>query len=85
MSWLRPKYVMFGIIGLMFVYVLGHNERFLIDAKDPEWPHIQPFKWWLLRHGVMGAYALLLGGPCNSPIGCASVLPGCIGLSDDFM
>jgi hypothetical protein len=43
MWWLRPKYVLFGIIGLMFVYVLGHNERFLIDAKDPEWPHIQPF------------------------------------------
>ena len=45
----------------MLVYVLRHNEHFLIDAKDPEWPHIQPFKWWLLPHGLMGACALLLG------------------------
>ena len=44
----------------MLAYVLYHNEHFLIDAKDPEWPHIQPFKWWLLPHGLMGACALLL-------------------------
>jgi uncharacterized membrane protein len=44
----------------MLAYVLRHNEHFLIDAKDPEWPHIQPFKWWLLPHGLMGACALLL-------------------------
>ena len=60
-SWLRPKYFLFGFIGLMLLYVLGHNERFLIDAKDPEWPHIQTFKWWLLPHGLTGACALLLG------------------------
>src|SRR6266403_3123538 len=44
----------------MLAYVLRHNEHFLIDAKDPEWPHIQSFKWWLLPHGLMGACALLL-------------------------
>jgi uncharacterized membrane protein len=60
-SWLRPKYLLFGFVGLMMLYVLGHNERFLIDAHDPEWPHIQTFKWWLLPHGLMGACALLLG------------------------
>jgi uncharacterized membrane protein len=60
-SWLRPKYLIFGFLGLMVAYVLVHNERFLIDAKDPEWPHIQTFKWWLLPHGLMGACALLLG------------------------
>jgi uncharacterized membrane protein len=59
--WLRPKYLLFGFIGLMLLYVLGHNERFLINAKDPEWPHIQPFRWWLLPHGLTGACALLLG------------------------
>lgn len=58
---LRPKYFVFTFIALMLVYVLGHNERFLIDAKDPEWPHIATFKWWLLPHGLMGACALLLG------------------------
>ena len=59
-AWPRAKYILFGFIGLMLAYVLHHNEHFLIDAKDSEWPHIQPFKWWLLPHGLMGACALLL-------------------------
>jgi hypothetical protein len=41
-------------MAVMVAYVLRHNEHFLIDAKDHEWPHIQPFKWWLLPHGLMG-------------------------------
>ncbi len=60
-SWLRPKHILFGFIGLMLAYVLRHNEPFLIDAQDPEWSHIHSFKWWLLPHGLMGACALLLG------------------------
>jgi uncharacterized membrane protein len=59
-AWPRAKYILFGFIGLMLAYVLRHNEHFLIDAKDPEGPHIQSFKWWLLPHGLMGACALLL-------------------------
>jgi uncharacterized membrane protein len=58
---LRPKYILFGFIGLMIAYVLVHNERFLIDASHPEWAHINSFKWYLLPHGIMGACALLLG------------------------
>jgi len=61
LSWLRPKYLLFGFIGLMFAYVLRHNEHFLIDSKDPEWSHIATFKWWLLAHGLAGACALILG------------------------
>src|SRR6266567_6447919 len=60
-SWLRPKYFLFGFIALMMAYVLVHNERFLIDANNPEWIHISSFKWYLLPHGIMGACALLLG------------------------
>jgi uncharacterized membrane protein len=60
-SRLRGKYVVFGFIFLMMAYVLNHNERFLIDASDPIWQHYQPFKWWLLPHGLAGACALLLG------------------------
>ena len=60
-SWPRPKYFLFAFIGLMVAYVLAHNERFLIDAKNPEWPHIQTFKWWLLPHALAGACALILG------------------------
>jgi len=58
---LRPKYLLFGIIGVMFVYVLTHSERFLIDPGDGEWMHIQSFKWWLLPHAIAGACALILG------------------------
>ena len=60
-SWLRPKYLLFAFIGVMIAYVLRHNESFLINAKDPVWQHYQPFKWWLLPHGVAGACAVLLG------------------------
>jgi len=60
-SWLRPKYFLFAFISVMLAYVLWHNERFLIDAKDPIWQHYEPFKWWLLPHGLAGACAVLLG------------------------
>jgi uncharacterized membrane protein len=57
----RPKYILFGFIALMMAYVLRHNERFLINARDPIWQHYGPFKWWLLPHGVAGACAIFLG------------------------
>ena len=60
-SWLRPKYLVFTFVGLMVAYVLRHNESFLVHANDPVWQHYQPFKWWLLPHGIAGACALLLG------------------------
>jgi uncharacterized membrane protein len=60
-SFLRRKYLVFAFVGLMVAYVLNHNESFLIHANDPAWHHYQPFKWWLLPHGIAGACALLLG------------------------
>ncbi len=60
-SWLSSKNLVFAFIALMMVYVLYHNERFLIDASDPEWTHIRTFRWWLLPHGLAAACALLLG------------------------
>lgn len=60
-SWLRPKYLLFAFVGLMVAYVLRHNESFLISPQDPVWQHYQPFKWWLLPHGIADACALLLG------------------------
>jgi len=60
-SWLRPKYLLFGFIALMLAYVIPHDESFLVHPKDPLWQHYEPFKWWLLPHGIAGACALLLG------------------------
>lgn len=60
-AWLRPKYLLFGAIGLMLVYVIPHDEGFLVYPKEAIWQHYEPFKWWLLPHGIAGACALLLG------------------------
>jgi len=60
-SWLRPKYLLFTAILLMLAYVIPHDESFLVHPKDPLWQHYEPFKWWLLPHGISGACALLLG------------------------
>jgi hypothetical protein len=54
------KHVAFAAIAVMAAYVLYHNERFLIDAAHPVWQHYDPFKWWLLPHGLAGACVLLL-------------------------
>jgi len=59
--WLRAKYLLFAAIGLMLAYVIPHDESFLVHPKDPIWQHYEPFKWWLLPHGIAGACALLLG------------------------
>ncbi|HEY2964257.1 MAG TPA: DUF2306 domain-containing protein [Pyrinomonadaceae bacterium] len=56
---IRAKYVVFTLIGLMSLYVMYHNERFLVDSNHPAWQHYGPFKWWLLPHGIFGAIVLL--------------------------
>src|SRR5262245_13766541 len=61
LRWPRPKYLLFAFVSLMFAYVLRHNEYFLVEPNAPVWQHYQPFKWWLLPHGLAGACALLLG------------------------
>jgi uncharacterized membrane protein len=58
--WFRAKNLLFACLALVALYVIGHNEHFIIDRSDPFWQHIQTFKWWLLAHGLAGACALLL-------------------------
>lgn len=55
----NAKYVVFTIIAAMSLYVLYHNERFLVDSNHPAWQHYESFKWWLLPHGIFGAIVLL--------------------------
>jgi len=57
----RPKHLLFAILAIMLIYVVVHDESFLVHPKDPLWQHYQPFQWWLLPHGIAGACALLLG------------------------
>ena len=60
-SHVRPKYILFTLIGLMIAYVLYHNESFLIHRDAPVWHNYHPFRWWLLPHGLAGACAIFLG------------------------
>ena len=60
MGRLQPKYAVFGFVGAMILYVLYHNESFLIDSADPVWKHYAGIKLSLLPHGVAGAIALFL-------------------------
>ena len=56
---LNAKHTVFTLITLASVYVLYHNERFLVDSSHPAWQHYAPFKWWLLPHAVFGTIVLL--------------------------
>ncbi len=58
---IRPKHLLFAILAVMLIYVVVHDESFLVHPQDPLWQHYQPFKWWLLPHGIAGACALLAG------------------------
>lgn len=55
----NAKYVVFSLIAIASLYVLYHNERFIIDSSHPVWQRYEPFKWWLLPHALFGAIVLL--------------------------
>ena len=55
------KYSLFSVFAFMLLYVLQHNESFLIQPNHPIWQHYEPIKWWLLPHGLTAACAILLG------------------------
>ncbi len=56
----NAKYAVFSLIAALMVYVLYHNERFLIDPDSPVWQRYAPYKWWLLPHGIAGALVILV-------------------------
>jgi hypothetical protein len=59
-AWLRPKSAVFGAVGAMTLYVLYHNERFLIEPEHPIWRHYAEIAFWLVPHAVAGTCALFL-------------------------
>lgn len=56
---INAKYVVFTLITLASLYVLQHNERFLIEPDNPAWQRYELFKWWLLPHAVFGTIVLV--------------------------
>jgi hypothetical protein len=59
MKRINAKHVVLTVIALASLYVLHHNERFVIDGSHPAWQHYAPFKWWLLPHAIFGSIVLL--------------------------
>jgi hypothetical protein len=59
-SSIRPKSAIFAVVAAMTLYVLYHNERFLIQPGNPIWQHYAQVAFWLVPHAVAGTCALLL-------------------------
>ena len=59
--WPRFKHVIFIALGLMFLFVLWRNERFVIDPSHPDWETYFPVRWWLLAHALGGLIAFVAG------------------------
>ena len=55
----NAKRVVFGAITLATLYVLWHNERFVVQSDHPAWQRYESFKWVLLPHAVFGSIVLL--------------------------
>lgn len=56
-----PKHVLFALLGLLTLFALYTNERFIFDHTDPLWTYYFPVRWPLVPHGLAGAVALCLG------------------------
>jgi len=57
----NPKHVLFAVLGLLTLFVLYKNERFIFDHSDPLWTYYFPVRWPLIPHGLAGAVVLCLG------------------------
>ncbi len=57
---IQPKHLLFLLITTMILVVLI-KDHILPDPQNPIWTYYQPFKWWLLPHGIAASFALLLG------------------------
>lgn len=60
-SRVRAKHVIFVVLGLMFLFVLWHDDRFIIDHSHRNWAYYFPVRWLILPHGLAGLTALLIG------------------------
>jgi uncharacterized membrane protein len=56
-----PKHILFAALGLLTLFVLFKDERFIFDHSDPNWTYYFPVRWPLIPHGLAGAVALCLG------------------------
>ena len=61
-SWhIEPKRILFGVLGVLMLFVICNNERFIVDHSQPLWTYYLPVRWLLVPHGLTGAICLCLG------------------------
>ncbi|HJU11785.1 MAG TPA: DUF2306 domain-containing protein [Candidatus Binataceae bacterium] len=60
-SQIRAKHVIFAVLGIMFLFVLWHDERFIIVHSHPNFAYYFPVRWFIIPHGLAGLMALLIG------------------------
>jgi len=60
-SRVKPKHIVFAVLGAMFLFVLWHDERFVIDHSLDKWVYFFPVRWFVLPHALAGVMALLIG------------------------
>lgn len=41
---IEPKHILFGVLGLLLLFVIYNNERFIIDHSDPLWTYYLPVR-----------------------------------------
>jgi hypothetical protein len=58
---LRAKHALFLVLGLMTLFVLYHNERFVIHHDSDTWKFFYPVRGKLFVHALGGAIALVVG------------------------
>lgn len=57
----RLRHVVFAVLLPMFLFVLWHDERFIIIHSDEKWAYYFPVRWLVLPHVLGGLIALLIG------------------------
>ena len=60
-STIRLNHVLFVALGFMFLFVLWHDERFIIIHSHPNFAYYFPVRWFIIPHGLAGLAALLIG------------------------
>ena len=74
----RPKTVVFALIALMTLYVLYHNERFLLDPPTPPGGTSRASSGGCCRT-ALPASARCCWRRCSFPTRCARGTPRCTG------
>lgn len=58
---ISPKRIVFLLLGALTLATIWEHELPLLNPANPEWPHIAPFRGWLVPHILSAAVALIVG------------------------